>query len=72
MLNVQLNDQFRVDEKSDDHRVVKNDEKSRDIIFDQVDQHLLVFLKKSIIFDQNFNDVDDSMQMFLKSERIQL
>ena len=71
-MNIQLNDQLSVDEKSDDNKIIKNREKDRDVLFDQVSQHLLILLKEFVIFDQNFSDVDDAMQMFLKNRRVQL
>ena len=70
MLNIQLNDQFNVDEKSDDNKIIEDREKNRDVFLNQVNQHLLVLLKKFVIFNQNFNDVDDAMQIFLKNEKI--
>ena len=69
-MNIQLNDQFNVDEKSDDNKIIENREKNRDVFLNQINQHLLVLLKKFVIFNQNFNDVDDAMQIFLKNEKI--
>ena len=51
LLNIQLNDQFNIDEKDDDNKIIENREKNRDVLFNQVNQHLLVFLKKFVIFN---------------------
>ena len=36
LLNIQLNDQFNVNEKNDNNKIIKNREKDRDVLFDQV------------------------------------